>query len=323
MLDANLKKARKLRELEDKILDLSPDFDFKVFIQLYSDFFEGVKELKNQNLSIPSISHTATSAEEEELLEYLQYLLMEKDFHELSKKKIFIMLNNIRSNTPDFSFDRINTDLFEYLEEIYSNLNDAIRKDLEEFASITPDNEDFDVVDDITRDELYQWFNPYGYIEDLRQVGTLILKTDSLPEHFDRITSTIKESFAFQQYLAVAVMCRTALEITLRDLYKKLGFTKKRTPEHNIAKEHFDKIRRATGRTYPNQFNPEPRDLRQLICKLEEYQKYEEDLDKLYGDLSRVVHGTNIIRRDKAEEYIQETYWLIHEMYMELKSDCN
>ena len=75
-----------------------------------------------------------------------------------------------------------------------------------------------------------------------------------------------------------------------------------------MAKRHFNEIRRATGKTYPNQFNPELRDLLQLICKLEKYQKYEEDLYKLYGDLSNVVHGSTYISKDDAEEFIKETF---------------
>lgn len=323
MLHSDLNKAKKLKELEDKILALSPDFGVNVFIQLYQDFYEGVKELKNKKLGISTISISAKTSEENDLVEYLQYLLVEERFSELYSKKLSLVSHSVVKNTPDFSFEKARADFEHYFFEAYNNLDQDVRDELDSLLSLSSEYHDDHELDKLADYEFYSWFSPDAYIESLRSVGALVIKTDSLPEHFDRITATIKESFAFQQYLAVAVLCRTALEVALRDLYKKLGFTSKRTPENIIAKEHFSKIRKATGKTYPNQFNPEPRDLRQLICKLEEYQEYEEELDKLYGELSRVVHGNKIVKRKEAEKFIQEVYWLIHDLYMELKTHNN
>ena len=168
---------------------------------------------------------------------------------------------------------------------------------------------------------LYIMFSIHiSIIEDLRKAGALIIKSDSEPENFGRIISTIRECFAFQQYLAVAALCRTALEVVLRDLYQKLGFTTKKTPEHAIAKTYFDEIKRLTGKAYPNQFDPSPRDLRYLICRLPEFEEFKEDLDTLYGDLSRIVHGSSTVNKIKSEEYMKETFWIIHEMYLEVKN---
>lgn len=133
----------------------------------------------------------------------------------------------------------------------------------------------------------------------------------------------MKQCYAFQQYLAVVVLCRTALEIALRDLYEKLGFTEKRTGANAIAKGYFDQQREKKNRKYINEYDPSPVDLRKLICKLPEYEDFEDDLSDLYGSLSRVIHGSvdSVKSRGKAEKFMQETVWLIHDLYLRLKDE--
>ena len=313
-----LKKAGELSDLEKKILNLSENFDVSIYIKMYQEFYDGVNEIRNSFLNESSVPISTDTETELDALDYLQGILNNNTFEELEKKKSLLFVKNVYLKSKNISYERIKKDFNAYFIELFESLNEEFKKELSELSDINIYSDPI-ADEDLIYQEFYDWYGPYDYIHGMRVAGTILIHSDELPEHFDRITSTIKQSFAFQQYLAVAVLCRTALEVALRDLYKKLGFTTKRTPEHNIAKEHFDKIRSATGNIYLDQFDPSPRDLRYLICRLPEFEIYKEDLDKLYGDLSRIVHGSTIVKKNKAEEFMKETYWIIHEMYLEVK----
>lgn len=323
MVQSYLLKAQSLREIEDKILDLSHDFDIKIFTQLFKEFYEGVRELKNEMLEIASISFDPVQKiHERELVEYLQGILMESDFKELHMKMLLVVVYNLQQSIPDFDITLLFSNP-DYISESINKLQGEIRSEVMELMSTDAEFEDYETDDKLTMDVLYNVFNPYIYISDLRKAGVLIITSDAEPENFSRVTSTIKECYAFQQYLAVAVLCRTAIEIALKDLYNKLGFTTKKSPENSIAKQYFNELRKKSRKTYPNEFDPSPRDLRNLICKLPEYEKFEENLDNMYGNLSRIVHGSMVINKEKSEYYMKETFWLIHEMYLELKLDVD
>ena len=321
MIESDLEKAKELRLLEEKFLELDPDIDINIFIQLNQDFYTGVRELKNKYVTTASLSvNTELNDEQNELLEYLQYLLLEREFTDLQSKRSLIRWYYVYSNTPNFSFEKAESDPSKYILEAIMNLDEEKRNLFYRISEYSLAEDDLIQDDEISWDIFFEWLCPAFYVRDLKRAGTLIVESDSLPIIFDRVTSTIKQCFAFQQYLAVAAMCRTALEVVLRDLYVKLGFTTKRSPEHNMAKSYFDRLKIDKKKKYINQYDPSPRDYRILICKLPEFEKYHDDLNTIYGDLSSVVHGNSNISKDDAEEFVKETFWIIHEMYAELKA---
>ena len=321
MNNSDLNKAKELKELEEKILSSDSDLKIRDYITLYKDFYDGLRKLKNEYLEQPVNSFPTNSKDDEELLDYLQYILLEKDFTALTKKRLNILIQVLIQNLEDFSIDSLSEDFESYLTTSFDRLEGSVKNQLEELFSKDLEELDIKVEEKLVDDVFYNVHNPYSYIEALKKVGSLIVKSDSLPGNLSNVISTIKESYAFQQHLAVAAMCRTALEIVLRDIYKKLGFTTRKTPEHAIAKAYFDKMKHVNGKTYINQFDPSPRDLRFLICRLPEFEHFKEDLENIYADLSRVVHGTTTINKKRAEYYIEETFLIIHEMYLEIKSD--
>lgn len=51
MMESDLKKAKELRLLKEKVLEFSPDIDIRIFTQLNFDFYAGVRELKNKYIT--------------------------------------------------------------------------------------------------------------------------------------------------------------------------------------------------------------------------------------------------------------------------------
>ena len=205
----------------------------------------------------------------------------------------------------------------EWISRAYEVMNEEGRELLQTINAVG--SIDFNSEDELTANHLYDWIGPYDYIEDLRNAGAILVASKELPENFSHVVYTIKKCYAFQQYLAVIVLCRTALEIALRDLYIKLGFTEKGSPTNSIAYNYFVERRKDKNRKYTNEYDPSPEDLRKLICRLPEYEEYEDELSDLYGKLSRVIHGSaeSAKGKNKAEEFMKETVWLIHDLYMQ------
>ena len=67
-------------------------------------------------------------------------------------------------------------------------------------------------------DEFYIWFGPYEYVEKLYNIGSLILAVGHLPKHLSSFVDEARQCYAFHQYAAVYSLCRTMLEICVRDL---------------------------------------------------------------------------------------------------------
>lgn len=81
-----LDKARGLLELEEKILSFSDDIDIEIFIELFEEFYDGVKEIRDAFIDIEAlpidISNTDSTA-----IDFLQAVLNNDPFEDVEKKK--------------------------------------------------------------------------------------------------------------------------------------------------------------------------------------------------------------------------------------------
>jgi hypothetical protein len=308
-------RAKYLLDLEEKILRLDDSEDIDLYIKLYSEFYQGIFELRSKFIGVSSLN-VPGSKNLDHPIQDLQTILNVEHFQKLNEKRNRIVIQAYLANT---NLSPKDSTLDEIAEDAIENTPEETKEKINLMNSI--ERPDIDEEEKLADSHLFDWFGPYEYVEALSSAGAILVKSESLPDNFENVTSTVKKCYAFQQYLAVTVLCRTALEIALRDLYMKLGFKKKGSPEYGIAKQYFDDIREKTGKTYINEFKPSPVNLRYLICKLPEYEGFYDDLDKLYSDLSRIIHGSRVINKDRAESYMRKTYWIIHEMYLELKAD--
>ena len=117
----------------------------------------------------------------------------------------------------------------------------------------------------IAEDCLYSWFGPHGYVEDLLEIGHVIIEY-YVPDMLRQFVLEARSCFAFQQYLAVCALSRTILEISLIDLAMKTRVIPRTTSED----EGFTRLKKA-----------------KIALKYPLAGPYKE----LYADLSIVVHG--------------------------------
>lgn len=306
-----LNKAEELSELEDKILNLSIEFNVDVFLDLIEQFYVGIEEIRDAFIETAVLPVTISEVNEDNV-EFLQAILNNESFEKLEQKRVKVALRyffeNATKKKKEESFD-------DWIIRAFEESDQGV---LDKYNRINSYGElNINLIEDLVDEYLYSWFGPYQYIEDLRNAGAVLINSQKTPDNITHVISTIKSCYAFQQHLAVIVLCRTALEIALRDLYLKLGFAKKGSPTNSIAYNYFVERRQNKRKKYANEYDPSPEDLRNLICRLPEYQDFEEDLRELYSKLSRVIHGSadNASGKDRSEKFMKETFWLIHDLY--------
>lgn len=84
--------------------------------------------------------------------------------------------------------------------------------------NVVPPDEELDEL----RDIFYSWFSHYEYIEGLYETSSLITSYH-VPNKLIKYIETARKCYAFQQYIAVYVLCRTIIEISISHKSKQLG----------------------------------------------------------------------------------------------------
>jgi hypothetical protein len=177
-----------------------------------------------------------------------------------------------------------------YIEQIAQNILRILRIK-EDAASYFSANRDARF-EELSWDLLYSWFGPIAYVESLARTGFLILGT-SVPESFHQFIDQARQCIAFQQYLAVYSLCRTILEIAVRDVGQKSG---KLPRDHGNVKE--DILRRFS--TMKNKVVPT-------------YQRPE--IEKIYDKASGLIHGNKVVGETEALDLFDRTLKAVHNLY--------
>jgi hypothetical protein len=155
----------------------------------------------------------------------------------------------------------------------------------------------------------------YAYVDGLYRVGALIVGIGSLPDNLTAFLYEMRECYAFEQYRAVCSLCRTVLELSIKDIYLLEGFEDEDSDVHQIAEHYFDeKYKDKTYKTVEN-YNISLSDARNVICKLPEFKGFYWRIRNLQEELNRVVHGRTALDRRETEEVVKETLEIVHELY--------
>jgi len=138
----------------------------------------------------------------------------------------------------------------------------------------------------------YSWYSHHDYVTGLAELRPLIHRSP-IPDVVSRLVRQIRDSYAFQQYDAAYALCRTAIEVCIRDICVR----------RNLFPDVGDKI-----------------------VLFEKYQwsklrnKVSEGVlrDRLtahYRELSTVLHGRKAAARESARYAFEETLQIIEELY--------
>lgn len=164
----------------------------------------------------------------------------------------------------------------------------------------------------------HSWYGAGEYIDGMLEIGPLIARAEDLPAELKGFVHELRQCYAFQQYLAVCVLCRTCIEIALRHICELEGFFDPESDKYSITQSYLATKAKAEGyrnRKVVDDYLAEPRDTRHLLSTIPNFKKKVSKLSELYGDLSRIVHGSLPSKKKSAREFARETIDLLHELY--------
>jgi hypothetical protein len=166
--------------------------------------------------------------------------------------------------------------------------------DLEVDSTLGMDDElDLDEMDDLKWDVFYSSFYPYEYVQGLYEIGSSIVGI-TVPEHLLPYVSQARQCYTFRQLIAVISLCKTILEVAVRDQSERKGHFKE--SGGNII--DFDS------------FIP-----RELIRQATSPGVLRDRIDDLYSETSKAIHGRTTIDRDTAKRTFRETMSAVHRLY--------
>ncbi|HUU28984.1 MAG TPA: hypothetical protein VM123_14340 [archaeon] len=186
-------------------------------------------------------------------------------------------------------------------QELIQKISSGEYLDIEErfktaqLGELLSDELDESELEELGFDLFFSWFSHLDYVREMYEVGALILGVSKLPENLYPCIKQVRKCFVFQQYLAVCTLCRTALEISVRDICIKKGLLKK---EQNKIIDI---------RTYQE-------NLSSMINKVSKGD-LRIKLHTLRDKMNFIIHGHRDVGIGEAKEILTETFKTIQDLY--------
>jgi len=138
----------------------------------------------------------------------------------------------------------------------------------------------------------YSWYSHHDYVTGLAELRPLIHRS-AVPESVSRLVRQMRNSYAFQQYEAAYALCRTAIEVCIRDVCVRRNLF----PDVGegivlFEKYHWGKLRDTASSG-----------------------ALRERLTEHYRELSAVLHGRKTATRESALHAFKETLEIIEDLY--------
>lgn len=303
-----IEKAKRLKDIIASLnANLLADKPSEDLINEYKEYLELKKSIKLDYIEKHGMAFQEDFYEQnEKWLKFIQDISLGNDPEVESKFKSKLLVRFFKKNwNPNKGYNN--------LEEFISDLSS---EDLEEldFLEMT-DDLTFEEEDELAKELISDWFSVYDYVRGLYNAGILIARVGSLPPFLTEFLKEVRECFAFQRHLAVCALSRTILEISIRDLYNLVGFNDPESQEHAIAENYFFQKKKGKKWKYPDEYNISLNDMRNLLCKLPEYEHFHQEIGDLNVEMNRVIHGNKTTTRKEAETIFKKTLELVHNLY--------
>jgi len=168
---------------------------------------------------------------------------------------------------------------------------------IEEFLKGELDEND---IENLGSDLFYSWFSHYEYIEGLYEIGSLTLSCGKIPANLSKFVNEARHCYVFQQYNAVFALCRTILEVCIKDL----------AVEYKILPKDSNNIRHMKSRM-PDLFDL----INQLCDRFTPFNQIKNRLHKIRLTTNFIIHGNRLVRKEEAKDTIKETLLVVHQLY--------
>jgi hypothetical protein len=158
--------------------------------------------------------------------------------------------------------------------------------------------------EELGRESLYSWMSHVEYAEGLYRAGALVVACGEIPKNLKRFTAEARQCYAFQQYNAVCALCRTMLEIAVKDIAIAFGVIPRDTGKVSHLAAH--------GR------KPQGPDLSEMIHQITEHSEMRHLRDPLHRvrqSTNAVIHGSRSVSENEALRILKETLSAIHRLY--------
>ena len=307
-----IKKAKNLKQLIDNLnADIIADKPKSILVNRYKELLDFKKSIKRSLIKTPGVAFDDKQYDEnEESLKLIQKVSLDKKLS-VERKVVLKLLEKFFDKQKNLSLNDYNT-----IMELYDNLSTEDKKELD-FLFLSDDltpKEERELAEEFY-DTIY--IGEF-YIRDLYNCGVLIARIGSLPEFLKDFINEVRECFAFEKYLAVCALCRTILEISIRDLYDLEGFNDKKSEEHAIAENYFREKKKGDKRKYVEDYNISLHDMMNILCRLPEYENFRQkiqEIRELKTEMNRVIHGNKTSTRKESKNMIKRSLELIHNLY--------
>ena len=174
------------------------------------------------------------------------------------------------------------------------------------------DTLNIDQVKALSRELFFSWFDPYGYIEDLYEVGSLVVSAGRLPDYLEDLVEEMRHCFVFKQFHATCALCRTVLEISVRDIFELQGLDDPHSDNYIYVEQRISKSNR---RWFMDDPDPPLAQMIGMLCLLRPYRHMKKELRDIVSRGNDMVHGNRSVTRDEADYILRTTLRLIHDMY--------
>ena len=170
-------------------------------------------------------------------------------------------------------------------------------------------------IENIASKEFHSWFSGEEYVMAMFKSQMLILKAGRLPKFLNGFVNQIRISFAFQLYSASYALCRTILEIAVRDLYESNKLHKYDTEHAKHTVEYFKEKNKDNKKATIDKFDPDLYDRIEILSKLSQFSEFKGKMHDVRMDANSLIHANRMANAEEAKHMIQNTFGLIHNLY--------
>lgn len=157
-----------------------------------------------------------------------------------------------------------------------------------------------DEIESLGFDLFYSWFSHYEYVEGLYEIGALAISCGRVPENLSRFVEEARQCFTFRQFNAVFSLCRTMLEICIKDAATR----------YKILPADIHNIKYMSSRT------PDLNDLIDQLCdQVTIFDGVRDRLHRVRRRTNYIIHGNRLVGKEETKELLRETLSVIHEFY--------
>ena len=174
------------------------------------------------------------------------------------------------------------------------------------------DTLDLELVKELSHELFFSWFDPYGYIEELYEVGSLVVSAGRLPDYLEDLINEIRHCFVFKQFHATCALCRTVLEISVRDIFELQGLDDPHSSNYLYVEQRISKSNR---RWFMDDPAPPLSQMIGMLCLLRPYRHMKKELRDIVSRGNDMIHGNRSVTQTEAEYMLRTTLRLIHDLY--------